>query len=59
MTANLYEQAPHNWDALAKAGKPSLGLMARHFTNASDMDKALGFQSAANKWLKGYKHLLS
>jgi hypothetical protein len=54
MQISLYEQAPHNWDDLAKVGKPSLGEMAKHFTTTQDMDMALGFKSATAKWLKGY-----
>lgn len=49
----LYEQNPESWEKLARAGKPSLGEMAKHFHLAGEMDTALGLNGAAGKWLSG------
>jgi len=50
---NLYEDHKTAWDALAKAGKPSLGEMAKHFKRATEMDAALDLNNAASHWAAG------
>jgi hypothetical protein len=47
----LYEQNPAAWQALAQAGKPWLGQMAKHFTRVHDMNKALGTVNAVDHWI--------
>ena len=48
---SLYDQNPEAWAKLAKEGKPSLGVMARHFHNCADMDDALGYIKGVNHWM--------
>lgn len=48
---NLYEQNPKAWESLSLSGKPWLGQMAKHFTSAQDMNKALGMVNAVNHWM--------
>ena len=50
---SLYDQNPAAWDKLAAGGKPSLRDMARRFETCADMDRALGTDGAAPKWLRG------
>ena len=50
---SLYEQNPTNWDNLAKQVKPNLREVAKLFSQASEMDKALGLTGASSHWHAG------
>lgn len=41
------------WDKVALAGAAPIAEVAKHFTLAADMDRALGFRNATARWHRG------
>ena len=50
---SIYEKNLEHWDLIEKTGRPNIAIMAKHFTRCKDMDKALNYNSATNKWHNG------
>ena len=50
---SLYEQNPTHWDKLAENDRKNLREMAKHFSRAFQMDRALGLIGAASHWHAG------
>ena len=50
MIVNLYDKTPESWDTIAKYGYPEFREVAKMFARYSDMDNALGFSKASNRW---------